>query len=155
MTLPDKPKKLDPLQKALAEQQKENANKVPETKETAQTVIVPQEPKPPTTQEIKEQIELINAQIKLEEVKKLRELPEVLKKMQEALNKKEQELNEWSQSIAVRELAVKELEEDIEDKRNEANRYYAERLKAANNIVAKKQSEPVKKIKETDYTRWR
>ena len=104
-------------------------------------------------QKVKEDLELAQLKIKLDEAKKLRDSPEVLKIREAELNKKEIGLNEFAKRLEDREQALVLAEEDVKNRREDADRYYALRVKQAKEFTPQVQAKP--KIKEIDYTRYR
>jgi predicted phage tail protein len=104
-------------------------------------------------QKVKEDLELAQLKIKLDEAKKLRDLPEVLKAREAELNKREASLNDFAKRLEDREQALVLAEEDVKNRREDADRYYALRVKQAKEFTPQVQAKP--KIKEIDYTRYR
>jgi len=104
-------------------------------------------------QKVKEDLELAQLKIKLDEAKKLRDLPEVLKTREAELNKREIGLNEFAKRLEDREQALVLAEEDVKNRREDADRYYALKVKQAKEFTPQLQNKP--KIKEIDYTRYR
>jgi chromosome segregation ATPase len=98
-------------------------------------------------------LELAQAKIKLDEAKKLRDLPEVLKQREVELNKRESELNEFARKLGEREQQVISAETDIQERKDEADRYYNSKVRQAKEFTVQPQVKP--KIKEIDYTRYR
>ena len=152
MTSGNKPKKLSPLQEAMLEREAKTSQ-LPQPNATIEIV----EPTPidvkTDLQKVKDDLELAQLKIKLDEAKKLRDLPEVLKTREAELNKREIGLNEFAKRLEEREQALVLAEEDVKNRREDADRYYALKVKQAKEFTPQVQNKP--KIKEIDYTRYR
>ena len=156
---------MDKLTNALIEQNKERELKNKGEQETSQlppsNAIISKEIQPELAvkstkeqlQEADDKLKLINTNLKIAESEKLRDLPEVLKTREAELNKKEIGLNEFAKRLEDREQALVLVEEDVKNRREDADRYYALRVKQAKEFTPQVQNKP--KIKEIDYTRYR
>lgn len=104
-------------------------------------------------QKAEDELKLAQTKLKIAEVNKLRDLPEILKAREAELNKREIGLNEFAKRLEDREQALVLAEEDVKNRREDADRYYALRVKQAKEFTPQLQNKP--KIKEIDYTRYR